>query len=128
MTVSALAQTAADEDFHIYTDSPRLLLTKQRLRLLQRERSRQSMRWQQLDSLIAGGAPLPEPGLSWALYYQVAGDQAMGKKAVQWALGETTDLRQLALVYDWCGPVMSPEQSGRLAAKIEKALAAGSED
>ena len=126
-SISAFAQTAADEDFHVYTDSPRLLLTKQRLRLLQRERSRQSMRWQQLDSLVAGGAPLPEPGFAWALYYQVAGDQAIGKKAVQWALGEQTDLRQLALVYDWCGPLMTKEQSDRLGAKLEKALAVPSQ-
>ena len=128
VTVPAFAQTAADEDFHVYTDSPRLLLTKQRLRLLQRERSRQSMRWQQFDALIAGGAPLPEPGFAGALYYQVSGDQAAGKKAIQWALGDSTDLRQLALVFDWCSPLMTPEQSEKLAAKIEKVLPATSDN
>src|SRR5258708_424221 len=30
---TASAQTPVDEDFHVYTDAPRLLLTKQRLRL-----------------------------------------------------------------------------------------------
>ncbi len=124
LTLPAVAQTGSDEDFHIYTDSPRLILTKNRLRLLQRERSRQSMRWTQLDSLITGGAPMPEPGLAWALYYQVAKDDASGKKAVEWALGDTQDLRQLALVFDWCGPVMTKAQSDRLGAKIEKTLSA----
>ena len=31
---------AQDEDFHVYGEAPRLLLGKQRLRLLQRERER----------------------------------------------------------------------------------------
>lgn len=128
LALPVLAQNPdSDEDYHVYTDSPRLLLTKQRLRLLQRERSRQSMRWTQLDALITGGAPMPEPGFAWALYYQVARDEAAGKRAVEWALGDTQDLRQLALVYDWCGPVMSKAQSDRLGSKIEKMLA-GSDD
>lgn len=120
------AQTLAEEDYHIYSDSPRILLTKQRLRLLQRERQRQSMRWQQFDTLISGGAALPEPGFAAALYYQVAGDAASGRKAVDWALSDAADaprdLRQLALVFDWCGPVMSKGQADRLSAKIEHAL------
>src|SRR5205814_10215231 len=111
------------------TDAPRLLLTAQRLRLLQRERDRQSMRWQQFDALVAGGAAMPESGLAWALYYRVAKDTAAGKKAVDWALSDgaqnaAQDLRQLALVFDWCGPVMSPAQADRLGAKIERMLAA----
>jgi hypothetical protein len=123
LALPVLAQTANDEDYHVYTDSPRILLTKQRLRLLQRERERQSMRWQQLDALISGGAPMPEPGFALALYYKVAQDAGAGKKAVDWALGDTKDLRQMALVFDWCGPVMTKAQSDRLAAKIEAALA-----
>ena len=38
--VPGFSQTATDEDYRIFTDSPRLLLTNQRLRLLQRERER----------------------------------------------------------------------------------------
>lgn len=114
----------ADEDFHVYTDAPRLLLSKQRLRLLQRERERQSMRWEQFDALISGGAPMPEPGFAWALYYQVSKNPAAGRKAVEWALGDVNDLRQLALVFDWCTPVMNDAQAARLSSKIQKALAA----
>jgi hypothetical protein len=126
LATSLLAQ---DDDFRVYTDAPRLLLTAQRLRLLQRERDRQSMRWQQFDALVAGGAAMPESGLAWALYYRVAKDAAAGKKAVDWVLSDAAqntaqDLRQLALVFDWCGPVMSPAQADRLGAKIERMLAA----
>ena len=122
------AQTQADEDYHVYTDPPRLLLNRQHLRLLRRERERQSMRWQQFDALISGGAPMPEPGLAWALYYQVAHDEAAARKAVEWAIGDTTDLRQMALVFDWCGLVATKAQSDRLAAKLERGLAAPAGD
>jgi hypothetical protein len=121
--VTGFAQ-APEEDFQVYSDPPRLLLTKQRLKLLQRERERQSMRWDQFNALIEGDAPMPEPGFAYALHYRISGNAASGRKAVEWALGNAKDLRQLALVYDWCGPVMNKTQSDRLAAKIEQALAA----
>jgi hypothetical protein len=115
-----------DEDYHVFNDAPRLLLTKQRLRLLQRERERQSMRWNQFDTLITGGAPMPEQGLAWALYYQVAKSQPSGRKAVEWAVDDkNTDTRQLALIFDWCGTLMSKPQADKVAAKLEKAIAAG---
>lgn len=120
---------AADEDFHVYTDAPRLLLNKARLRLVQRERERQSPRWQQLDALISGGAPMPEPGFAWALYFQVARDQTAEKKAVDWALGDRadahTDLRQLAIVFDWCAAAMTKAQADKLGEKIERGLGIG---
>lgn len=109
---------AQDEEFRVYTDHPRLILTAQRLRLLKRERERESQRWRQFDVLVKGGANLPEPGFAWALYYAVSGDHAAGQRAVDWALGKVDDLRQLALVYDWCQPILSPQQSAVLAAKI----------
>jgi hypothetical protein len=121
-------QNPPDEDFHVYRDAPRLLLTPQRLRLLQRERERQSPRWEQYDSLMSGGAAMLEPGFAWALYYQVTRQPAAAKQAVDWALGNSTDLRQLALVFDWCGPAMTPAQSDRLAAKIERGLAVPATD
>jgi hypothetical protein len=116
-------QNAGDADFHVYRDAPRLLLTPQRLRLLQRERERQSPRWEQLDALMSGGAAMPEPGFAWALYYQVTRQAPAARKAIEWALGNSTDLRQLALVYDWCGPALTTAQADRLAAKIQTALA-----
>jgi hypothetical protein len=127
---SASAQSpnsSNDEDYHVYTDSPRLLLTKQRLRLLQRERDRQSVRWQQFDSLISGGVPMPEPGIARALYYQVTKDPAAGKQAVEWALAADPqkDLRQLAIVFDWCAPVMTKAEADKVVEKIERGLGIG---
>jgi hypothetical protein len=122
----AFGQQTPEDDFHVYTDAPRLLLTKNRLRLLQRERERTAMRWVQFDSLVTGGAAMPEPGFAYGLYYRVSTDRASGRRAVEWALGASaTDLRQLALVFDWCAPVMQPTELNALGSKIEKALAAG---
>lgn len=115
---------AQEEDFRVYSEAPRLLLGKQRLRLLQRERERRSARWERFASLVEGGAPMPEPGFAYALHYRVSENPASGRKALDWALGAGTDLRQLALVFDWCGPLMSRAQSESLGAKIERALAA----
>ncbi|MSV35586.1 MAG: hypothetical protein EXQ47_08325 [Bryobacterales bacterium] len=113
------------EDYKVYTDAPRLLLNPQRLRLIKRENERQSLRWQQFDSLMSGGAAMPEPGFASALYYRATGQANAGQKAVEWALGNAaTDLRQLALVFDWCGPAMNEAQAERLGAKLERALAA----
>jgi len=123
------AQPESEEDYHVYTDAPRLLLTKSRLRLLQRERERVSMRWTQFDALITGGATMPEPGLAYSLYYRASSDRAAGRKAVDWALGNSgTDLRQLAIVFDWCGPLMTPVEMDRLGAKIERAMAGSAGD
>ena len=126
MVASAVAACpnllAQDDEFRVYTEHPRLILTAQRLRLLKRERERESQRWRQFDLLVKGGANLPEPGFALALYYAVSGDDAAGKRAVDWALGKPDDLRQLALVYDWCQPILTPQQSAALAAKIRAAL------
>ncbi|HTB11359.1 MAG TPA: hypothetical protein VK752_07310 [Bryobacteraceae bacterium] len=120
------AQDAYDDDFHVFGDPPRLLLTKQRLRLLQREKDRESMRWLQFYTFIVGGAPMPEQGLDWAFYSQVAKNQASGRKAVEWAVDDKhTDARQLALIFDWCSALMTKSQADRVAAKLEKSLAAG---
>src|SRR5208283_1075003 len=70
----------------VSADHPRLFLRAGRLRLLRRERERHSMRWQQFEALISGKAPMPEPGFAQALYYQVAGARAAGRRAVEWAL------------------------------------------
>ena len=116
---------AQSDEFRVYSDAPRLLLTSQHLRLLQRERERDSLRWQTFNALVSGGAAMPEPGFAWALYYRVSGQASFGKKAVDWALGDDAkDLRQLALVFDWCAPAMTESQAERLGAKLQRALAA----
>src|SRR5450759_585762 len=85
------AQNPVDDPVIVSTEHPRLFLRPARLRLLKRERERTSMRWQQFESLIAGGAPLPEPGFALAFYYSVSGDAVAGRRAVAWALGPGND-------------------------------------
>jgi hypothetical protein len=118
----SLAAAQFDEDFAPPGQHPALLLNARRLRLLRRERERQSPRWQQFEALIKGNARMSEPGFAEALYYQVAGDEAAGRRAVEWALGDGGDLRQLALVLDWCRPVLNERQSAELSARVERAL------
>ncbi len=126
---AAPGQNADEADFHVYRDAPRLLLTPQRLRLLRRERERQSPRWEQFDALISSGAPMAEPGFAYALDYQITRQAPAARKAIEWALGDAPGvppasvLRQLALVFDWCGPALTPAESDRLAGKIQTALA-----
>ncbi len=120
LTGAAVAQTT--EEYRVYNDHPRLFLTAQRLRLLKRERDRDSMRWRQYSLLVQAAAEMPEPGFALALDYAVTGDDSFGKRAVDWAVGPGTDLRQLALVYDWCQAVLHPAQSKALVAKIRRLM------
>lgn len=123
-----LPSPADDEAIEIFTDAPRLMLRPQRLRLLRRERERQSMRWEHLQTLIAGGAVMAEPGMASALYYQVTQDKASADRAVRWALAEGADLRQMALVFDWCQDAMEPGPRAALVAKIAKAVGLAERD
>ena len=115
------AQTG-DDPVAVFTEHPRLFLRPQRLRLLKRERERGSARWQNLEALVAGGAPRPERGLAWGLYSMVAGNDALAREAVGLALRGELDLRQEALVFDWSQNLMSEGQRKELAARIQKGI------
>jgi hypothetical protein len=123
LLATCVAVAGRAEEYRVYTEHPRLLLGPQRLRLLKRERERQSMRWRQFEALIQGSAQIPEPGFALSLYSIIAGDAAAAKRAVDWALGPGNDLRQMAFVYDWCQDRMTPPQLGALRAKIQKGIA-----
>src|SRR5215472_4821662 len=105
------SQTGAADPVVVFTDHPRLFLRPARLRLLQRERERTTAPWQQFDSYVSGDAPMPESAFAQALYYQVSGNVPAGRKAVAWALdppaGQPQDLRQLALIFDWCQKLLN---------------------
>jgi hypothetical protein len=115
---------ATDEVYRVYTEFPRLFLRAQRLRLLKRERERKSMRWEQFETLIKGGAKMDEPGLAYGLYAAVTGDPAWAKKAIDWALAAPGPIRQIAFVYDWCRPSLTPAQSKAIEAKLGRAAQA----
>src|SRR5512132_1605067 len=112
-----------DESYQPSTEHPRLLLTKAKLRLLRRERERQSARWLQFEVLMRGRAQMPEPGFAQALYYQVTGERRAATDAIDWALKDTNDIRQQALVLDWCQPALTAEQRRALVTKLKTALA-----
>ncbi|MDQ6666193.1 MAG: hypothetical protein M3Z23_17575 [Acidobacteriota bacterium] len=103
-----------------------MFLRANRLRLLKRERERRSLRWEQFETLMAGGAPMPEPGFAWALHYRVTGERESGKRAVSWAISPAaappSALRQLALVFDWCQDVLSETESRVIAARLQKGI------
>jgi len=56
----AVVAPAQDESVRIDTPHPRIFLNARRLKLLRRERDRQSLRWNQFNLLMAGKAPMPE--------------------------------------------------------------------
>jgi hypothetical protein len=122
------AGSAMTQEFRVYTEHPRLFLQPRKLGLLQKEKQRQSVRWQQFEALIKAGGALPEPGFANALYSQVSGEASYCEQAVDWAQADGAGLRQLALVFDWCQPSLTERTSKALASKIERDLQATSKD
>ncbi len=121
MTMTAPAQTA-DSDFKLYTEHPRLLLNQKRLRLLRRERQRESMRWMQFDTFMKGKAAMPEPAFASALYAQITEDATHCRTAIEHAARPATDVRQVALAYDWCEASLTDTQRSQLKGRLERAL------
>lgn len=119
-----LAQGIQDDSFKPYTDSPRLLLRPSRLRLLTRERERQSIRFQQFDSYIANGAALPEAGFALALASRISGNATHCNNALAWLQkSKDADNRQRALVLDWCAPSLTEAQVKALVELAARSIA-----
>lgn len=123
-------QAARQElDYQVYTDSPRVLLNQRRLRLLRRERERDSIRWQQFNLLMSGNARMEEPGFTRALYSQVTASPAPCREALDWAarsasVSQSAQLRQTALVYDWCASAGNGVAAAMLARRLAPVLQA----
>ena len=113
------------DDFRPYTDAPRLFLRPARLKLLRREKERRSLRWDQFETLWTGAAQFPEFGWAAALRYQIAEDDSAGRQAVAWAAGAATDARQIALITDWCEPLMSAADKALIYPKLDRAMNLG---
>lgn len=90
--------------------TPRLLLTTRLLRRLQRDRERQTVRWLNFEKRVQTVPDSPERGFELALYYAVTHDQQRGKEAIEWALNHKCEERQVALVIDWAGELLSADQ------------------
>lgn len=124
----AAAQTGPDT-FKVYTDGPRLFLLPARLKLLRRERERRSLRWDQFETLWGAGTQFPEFGWTAALRYRIADDESAGRQAVAWAADKAgladsavseNMARQIALIADWCAPLMSAADKAPIHARLEK--------
>ena len=102
--------SAWDEAVPPAVHSPRLLLTPQRLKRLQRDRERQTVRWIDFENRVKSKPDSRQRGFELALYYAVTGDKQRGKEAVQWMSQHPCDyIRQNALIIDWVG---APEPPG----------------
>lgn len=124
------AGAACEQSYRVYTEHPRLWLNTRRLRLLRREKQRDSIRWQQLQLLVKSGQPLPEEPLMEALEYQVAQDEPVGKQAAAWAVQragapgalDAEDLRRLAVVLDWCYPLFSEAERAAVVKRMGRGI------
>ncbi|MBV9300498.1 MAG: hypothetical protein JOY62_07420 [Acidobacteriaceae bacterium] len=94
--------------------SPHLLLTAQRLKRLQHDRERQTVRWLNFENRVTTVPDSLERGFELALYYLVTRDQKRGREAIQWALDHPCELRQIALIVNWCDPLVSDEERRKL--------------
>jgi hypothetical protein len=121
-----------EQSYRVYTEHPRLWLNARRLRLVKRERERDTVRWQQLQLVSKGKERLPEEPLVRALEYQVSGAVAPGKQAVAWAVGraasvgtpDAAELRLLAVVFDWCYPLFGEDERKRVVERMALGVAA----
>jgi len=104
--VVAFAQTSEQ--------TPRLLLTSQRLRRLKRDRQRQTIRWTNFENRVQSAPDSPQRGFELALFYAITGDEAKGREAWHWALAHSCERRQVALVLDWAGGLGPAEEKQRL--------------
>src|SRR5260370_41942119 len=85
--VSPAAAQSQDESLRIYTEHPRLFLGQHRLKLLQKEKERRSLRWPPVELLMAGPPPPPPTGFSGGPCYPGAGGEAGGPRAGELAAG-----------------------------------------
>ncbi|HYO81100.1 MAG TPA: hypothetical protein VES20_06845, partial [Bryobacteraceae bacterium] len=97
---AALNAQSSAADYVAGTEHPRLILKPQRLRLLRRERERESMRWLHFASLMEGKARMPEPLFAAALHRAVVNN----KSAPPLAVSPAASIREVALVADWTAP------------------------
>lgn len=117
----AASPMRAQESYAVFQQSPRVLLSEDRLRLLRREVERRTARWVQLELLLQGGAQFPEPAFAYALGHLATGDAALARKALD-AVLPGTGIREVAEVRDWCREALTPAELERLDARLLPAI------
>ena len=118
-------------EFRVYEDHPRLFLEPSRLQRLRMDVDRRSLRWQSLSDLIAAEAAFDEQPLVDALRFQVEGSEAPGLAALAWSMRlaeagiqTAAELRQAALVYDWCYDLFDASDRDGLKVALTDAVSA----
>lgn len=108
-------------EYRVYEDHPRLFLEPNRLQRLRKDVYRQSLRWRSLSKLVAAATTFEEQPLVDALRFQVEGAETAGRAAVAWSkrlsengIGNAGDLRQAAIVYDWCYDLFDASERAEL--------------
>jgi hypothetical protein len=117
--VACASAVSGEEYYRVYTDQPRILLRPQRLKLLTRERERQSIRWQRVADITNS----PEQGFFNAFLWAVTRERDYARRAIQYAVSPGSDVRQSAIVLDWCGSEMTPPEKGAIEASLRTAAA-----
>jgi len=111
----------AQESYAVFQTAPRLLLSEDRLRLLRREHERGTERWRQLETLVRGGAPFPEPVFAYALAHLASGDESLVRKALD-AVGPKTSSHEIAILVDWCGEHIGAPELATLETKLKQTV------
>lgn len=120
--------------YRVYNDHPRIWLEQDRLIRLQRDAERDTTSWNRLREMVTDPTRLAEPAFAQALVFQASDDAAAARAAIDWALqavarqlSQPGDIRQAALVYDWCHAGLSDSEKQTLivglAASVETTAA-----
>ncbi len=91
-------------------DAPKLLLSPDRMKRLDREHTRQTERWKNLQDRVNTVPDSPERGMELALVAVASKNPELAAKAIQWAKDHPQEARQVALVVDWCGDKLTAAQ------------------
>jgi hypothetical protein len=98
----------------LWAQRPDLLLTPRRLHRLKLDAQRQTERWTNFEKRVKTVLDSPERGFELALYSRVADDAPSCQEAIKWGLTHVQEVRQNALIADWCRDVLTTGQQGEL--------------
>lgn len=84
------------------SDATKLLLSPPKLKRLDRDRTRQTDRWRNLEDRINNEPDSSERGMELALAAAVSKSPELAGQAIQWSELHPEQTRQVALVLDWC--------------------------
>jgi hypothetical protein len=93
---------------------PHLLLTPRRLHRLKLDAQRQTERWTNFEKRVKTVSESPERGFELALYSRVTDDAVSCQEAIKWGLTHVQDVRQNALIVDWCRDALTGDQETAL--------------